>query len=152
MAKTKTSKKQQQHHNDYKISEKQIQSIIKDCCLKFFVRPEELSDESRKKDLVVCRAVICKILNSMGRSLEEIGERFGYRDHSTMSNCLKIIENILAADNDKYKGVVYELLCKHVDNEQYLRDAINYHLAQAAYYSEKAHTKVNCEVKPKKTK
>ncbi|HEY5590650.1 MAG TPA: helix-turn-helix domain-containing protein [Paludibacter sp.] len=72
--------------------------IIENCVCNFFAcKPKDLQKKSRKREVVRMRQ-LCHYLSSeylKGVTLGTIGFYFGKKDHSTVSNSVKTVKNLL---------------------------------------------------------
>ncbi|MCB0420699.1 MAG: chromosomal replication initiator protein DnaA [Bdellovibrionales bacterium] len=83
-----------------------VADIQKLCADHFKVRVTDLKSKSRTKPQVVARqAAMFLIKKNLGKSLVEIGSAFGGRDHTTVINALRRIEDQLTKNSDLRKDI-----------------------------------------------
>ena len=83
-----------------------IEDIQKLCSDHYNVRVIDLKSKNRSKPLVTARqAAMWLVKKYLDRSYVEIGRAFGGKDHSTVINAIRKIENQLAKDSDLKKDV-----------------------------------------------
>ncbi|MCB0347186.1 MAG: chromosomal replication initiator protein DnaA [Bdellovibrionales bacterium] len=83
-----------------------IQDIQKLVADHFNVKQIDLKGTSRSKPLVVARQVAMFLVkNHLDKSLQDIGRAFGGRDHSTVINALRRVQNQQEKDSDLRKDI-----------------------------------------------
>lgn len=94
-----------------------IPEILDAVSLRYSVKKSELRGKRRPKSIVLPRQVCMSLARELTlHSLEEIGNHFGGRDHTTVLHAVRLI-NTRKQDNDELSATLYEL--KH----QLLRNA-----------------------------
>lgn len=75
----------------------------------FKVKPEELKDKTRKKEIVMARQVAMYFAKEYTNlSLKSIGYHFGGRDHSTVIHAVQSVNDIMETDS-RFKSGVEEI-------------------------------------------
>jgi chromosomal replication initiator protein len=78
-----------------------VEDILKICADHYRVRITDLKSKSRLKPIVVARQMSMFLIKKhLDKSLVEIGRSFGGRDHTTVINALKKIDNQLVQNSD----------------------------------------------------
>jgi chromosomal replication initiator protein len=96
-------------HVSNEISIEFIQKIV---ASHYNIPVEQLKDKTRKKLIVTARKLSMYLAKQLSdKSLVNIGEYFGNRDHSTVIHAIKSIEEMLQKD-DRFKNVVNDLTKK----------------------------------------
>ncbi len=86
------------HDDNATISAEEIQQLV---CDHFQVRLSDLKSKSRAKPFVTARQVAMYLIKKhLDRSLVDIGRLFGGKDHTTVINAMRKIENQLSRDSD----------------------------------------------------
>ncbi len=97
---------------DHVSNEISIEFIQKIVASHYNIPVEQLKDKTRKKLIVTARKLSMYLAKQLSdKSLVNIGEYFGNRDHSTVIHAIKSIEEMLQKD-DRFKNVVNDLTKK----------------------------------------
>jgi chromosomal replication initiator protein len=97
---------------DHVSNEISIEFIQKIVASYYNIPVEQLKDKTRKKLIVTARKLSMYLAKQLSdKSLVNIGEYFGNRDHSTVIHAIKSIEEMLQKD-DRFKNVVNDLTKK----------------------------------------
>jgi chromosomal replication initiator protein len=97
---------------DHVSNEISIEFIQKIVASYYNIPVEQLNDKTRKKLIVTARKLSMYLAKQLSdKSLVNIGEYFGNRDHSTVIHAIKSIEEMLQKD-DRFKNVVNDLTKK----------------------------------------
>ncbi len=90
----------------YIVSIKQIVSLV---AHKYEVQPADILGHRRTGDVVKPRQIACYLAKTItGKSLPDIGNRMGGRDHTTILHALRRVETLIATDAE-FAAEVFEL-------------------------------------------
>ncbi len=97
-----------------KVSEVNMDTIMKKVCSEYGITPEQILDKTRKKNIAFPRQVAMYISNMLipQISLKEIAHYYKRKDHTTVLHAKKMIENLLRKDGDV--SVQVEKLIKNI--------------------------------------
>ncbi|MDQ3393224.1 MAG: chromosomal replication initiator protein DnaA [Bacteroidota bacterium] len=94
------------HDIDTEVGIDYIQKTVSDY---FKVRPEEMKDKTRKKEIVIARQVAMYFAKEYTNlSLKSIGYHFGGRDHSTVIHAVQSVNDMIETDS-RFKNGVEEI-------------------------------------------
>lgn len=83
-----------------------VEDIIKLCGQHFNVRVTDLKSKSRSKPIVVARQVCMFLLKKyLDKSLMDIGRSFGGKDHTTVINAIRRVEDHIRKDSDLRRDI-----------------------------------------------
>jgi len=95
------------HENTTTISIEEIQRVVSE---HFKVRITDLKSTSRAKPIVVPRQIAMYLIKKfLDKSLVDIGNAFGGRDHTTVINALEKVENLQSKD-PQFKNEIDDLI------------------------------------------
>lgn len=78
------------------------QLIIDLCCDEFGIQRKTLFGKRRFRNIVMARQMACKLIkDELDYPLVAIGELMGGRDHSTVINSIRVINNLLVTNDNR---------------------------------------------------
>ena len=93
-----------------------VDEIIESVADKYSVSKSDIVSEKRNANIALARNVSMYIIREVtGLSLENIGQRFGGKKHSTVKHSIDIIEDKIKHDM-KFKNTVYNIIKQFKDN------------------------------------
>lgn len=82
------------------------QTITKSVCDRLKVDPAQVRSRKRQRNILLARQVAMYLIRELlGRSLAEIGEEFGGKDHATVSHAHRRIKELIKSDKEIKKLV-----------------------------------------------
>lgn len=93
------------------------ESIIKEICRYFHIEEMQLAGQSRSRDCVKARQIAMFLIRTMiGISLNDIGELFGGRDHTTVIHSIEQVESKMRQDTsyaETVRAIIANINAKH---------------------------------------
>lgn len=91
-------------HDTHPIHTLNVETIQKLVCRTFKIKPSDLKSKNRQKSLIIARQIAMKLVKKhLNKTLKEIGEIFGGKDHTTVLSNIKKIDEKLTEDAQLYK-------------------------------------------------
>ena len=86
----------------------EISSILKKTAEYFKIDPEEMCGRRRTADIALPRQIAMALSKDLTKlSLQEIGRRFGGRDHGTVMHAIKVVNTLMEQDDSIKRQVDY---------------------------------------------
>lgn len=93
-----------------------IHTIVKIVCEEYLIEPKILMSKTRKREIVFPRQTCHYLAKKHTKfSLAEIGKHIGYKDHATVINSIKTVENLVETCHHSQEMI--ELIDKRLKNE-----------------------------------
>lgn len=121
---TKLQIKRQTYSNEVKVEKNAEKAILEAIKSEYqYFEPWMLATQSRKREYLVCRQLFQYLMNKYKvASLKQIGMKTGGRDHSTVLNSRREIENLITTDRTFRVG--YDNIVKKVEQGLYTPEII----------------------------